>query len=413
MSDSEVPVPEEDSPELLPLGDDDEARRQEGNPSYPWNDHFFKAMSNAPDTVAGMLAIVLPPKVIASVDLDNLELLMLQLLRPSLARREADVLCDAPLRAPVRLSDGSRIAGRMIFEVEQQTYPVKNMGHRVDGYVTLIHDADLHQKSANAQAQGKTKNKRRAQAEPASHVYPVVIYSPRENRRWVREMALTDELAADPWAPLHRSEYLLADLREVSEEQIRDRTTNPSAQLLVLLLKIVPNNPHVDVDLGPWLGELEAIRRNGPRGEAEIKWILQYIRNRSETPASRVEALLPPLGPQVQEEYMSTLSMVRDEAKAEGEAAGEARGLALALMEVLVGKFGEVAEDVATEVRAASDDQLRAWLRVAGNAGTLDQVFSRPGVSRATPQAAGATPVAGKGRAGFLARWVRRWRRSS
>lgn len=122
---------------------------------------------------------------------------------------------------------------------------------------------------------------------------------------------------------------------------------------------------------------------------------------------------------------MSTLSMVRDEAKAEGRAEGRAEGelrgraeaRAEALMEVLAGKFDQVPEDVAAEVRAASDDQLRAWLRVAGNAGTLDQVFSLSGVCRTprrvTPQDAGATPVPGTGRAGFLAHWVRGWRRRS
>jgi hypothetical protein len=115
----------------------------------------------------------------------------------------------------------------------------------------------------------------------------------------------------------------------------------------------------------------------------------------------------------MQAEFMSTISMARDEANA----AARAETRVEMPLEVLAGKFGEVPEDVASEVRAATEDQLRAWARVAGNAGTLDQVFSPSGVSRgprrAAPQAAEARAVPGKGRAGFLARLVRKWRRNS
>ena len=409
MPDSEVPVPEQDAAApLLPLGDDEEARRQEGNPRYPWNDHFFRAMCNAADTVAGMLAIVLPPEVTASVDLDKTGLLMLQLLKPSLASREVDVLCETPLKAPVKLPDGSLITGSMVFDAEQQTNWVKNMGHRVNEYVTLIHDAYRHQKGAKAQGQGqgqdknnKDKEQEPEQDEPGPQIYPLVIYSNQHKKLWDSEMRVHEKLARDPWAALRRYEYLLCDLRAVSEEQIRERTSNPAAQLLVLLLKIVPGNSQVDVDLRPWRGQLEAIRRNGPRGEAEIAWILQYIRNKSETPASRVQALLAPLGPQVEEEFMSTISMVRDETRAE------------ALMEVLAARFGEVPEDVASDVRAATDQQLLAWLRVAATAGSRDEAFSRSGVSQGPRRAAEDRLVPGTGRSGFLVRFVRRWRRSS
>lgn len=323
MSVSEVPVPEEDSPAPVT-----------GPAAVAAQRDFFAEMCRTHDTLAAVLAILLPPKVTASVDLDKIRPLTLQLAEPSPAFRETDVLCEAPLKVPLRprkLSDGSLATEWMIFDAQLQATPVEDMGDRVDNSVTLIHDAYLLQKGETDQAQDNEQEE-----EKAPHVFPLVIYPGEDNKRWERVLMVPEQIVAqaEPWVPLWRNQYFLSSLQDVPEEQIRDRTASPAAQLTVLLLKIVPGSCHLDRELKPWLRQLAAIR-DRPGGEAEIACIIRYIRSNSETAASQVLALL---GPQMEEEFMSTISTARDEAKAEAHLETRAE----ALLEVLAGKFGEV-----------------------------------------------------------------------
>lgn len=384
MSDqSQIPVPDEDPTQPTPPGDDEQ--EEAGSTRFPWNDHIFRLMVT--NHIGGILRVLVPPEVAKLVDLDKIEPLALQLTKPNLSFRHTDALYEAPLL------DGS---GNVIFLLEQQSTPVQTMGERIDEYVTLIQRAYRH----------------RFGRKDAPPVYPIVLYRSRENRRWdgPNEVKVSPEFAAVAGKPLDRSGYVLANLEKISEDQIRTRTDDPAAQLTLVVLKMVPGNTDIDRDLKPWLGQWME-HRNRPGGEVETDWIFAYIRNKSETPADRVRALLAPLGPQVEEEFVSTISMARDEGIAEGRAEGEAKGRAAALMEVLAAKFRPVPEDVAEAVRAATGDQLGAWLRAAATANTFDEVFGRSG----TPDTVGrADPMPRKGRAGFLpARWVRRWRRSS
>lgn len=105
--------------------------------------------------------------------------------------------------------------------------------------------------------------------------------------------------------------------------------------------------------------------------------MISYIENISETPPSRVRALLEPLNPAWEEGYMTTIEMMRAEVGAEERAEGQAEGRAEMLMILLAARFGPVPDDVAGDVRGAGSDQLRDWLTLAATANSLDEVFPR------------------------------------
>jgi hypothetical protein len=69
---------------------------------------------------------------------------------------------------------------------------------------------------------------------------------------------------------------------------------------------------------------------------------------------------------------------VEGEAKGrvEGEAKGRVEGEAKALVKLLTAKFGGVPESVHSRIRAASVEELDAWIERVLTAPTLDAVFA-------------------------------------
>jgi len=54
---------------------------------------------------------------------------------------------------------------------------------------------------------------------------------------------------------------------------------------------------------------------------------------------------------------------------------GEAKGLAKGLEQLLEHRFGPLPDAIRDRISAASPDQLKAWLRAARTAPSLDSVF--------------------------------------
>jgi hypothetical protein len=165
---------------------------------------------------------------------------------------------------------------------------------------------------------------------------------------------------AEPYLP--RFEFLLDDLPEVGDAQLRDRGMTPEATVTLVVLKNAPRNPRVATALWHWSDQLRAVL-DQPGGVAAFKTLLKYIESVSETPASDLHDLVASLGPDAEKVYMTTADMLRAE--------GEAR----ALVKMLTVKFGPLPENVAKMVQAASADEIDAWMTRSVTAETLDEVF--------------------------------------
>jgi hypothetical protein len=86
----------------------------------------------------------------------------------------------------------------------------------------------------------------------------------------------------------------------------------------------------------------------------------------------RLRKIVARLGPEVEEDFMTTADMLR----AEGRAEGEAKGRAETLTQLLTQKFGPLPESAVAKLHAASTEQLEGWTGRVLSATTLDEIFA-------------------------------------
>jgi predicted transposase/invertase (TIGR01784 family) len=314
----------------------------------------FRRIFGVPENMASQLRAVLPPSLVGRMDLGRLTRVPASFVDEALKWRYSDLLFTAPL-------DGRDAFVYLLAEHQSSTDPL--MAFRMLRYVTRIWDHYL-------------RDHPRARQLPA--VIPLVVH--HGHGRWagpVQLLELIDLAPADRQAMqdyLPRFEFLLDDLADVDDRQLRDRELTPSALITLLLLKTAAGNPRIPAELRSWADQLRAVLDQPGGGETFIA-LLTYIELVSETPAGELRDLAASLGPDAEEAYMTTAEMLRAEGEARGEARGRAEERAEALAEVLIAKFGPLPESVTKTVRAASIDQMRSWTARAVTAETLDEVF--------------------------------------
>lgn len=104
--------------------------------------------------------------------------------------------------------------------------------------------------------------------------------------------------------------------------------------------------------------------------------VFQYIVLASETPVDRLRKVVARLGPEVEENLMTTADMLRAEGRVEGEVTGRAQGRAETLTQLLTQKFGTVPGWAVAKLHAASTEQLEGWTGQVLSATTLDEIFA-------------------------------------
>jgi predicted transposase YdaD len=323
-------------------------RRPPGGQPTP-HDAVFRQVFGVPANAVSQLRAVLPADLAARLDLGKLAPVPGSFVDEALRWRHSDLLFTAPL-------DGRDAFVYLLIEHQSSDDPL--MAFRVMRYVVRIWD----------QYERERPGARRLPA-----VIPLVVHHGR--RRWASPVQVADLIDMDPavkeaQAYLPRFEFLLDDLSDTDEEQLRDRDLTPEAEITLLLLKTALGNRQLPALLRRRSGQLRAVLGRPGGGETFIAF-LTYIELVSETPAGELRDLAASLGPDAEEAYVTTAEMLR----AEGRAEGRAEERAEALVEVLTVKFGPLPESVPKTVRAASIERMRAWTARAVAAETLDEVF--------------------------------------
>jgi predicted transposase YdaD len=111
--------------------------------------------------------------------------------------------------------------------------------------------------------------------------------------------------------------------------------------------------------------------------------VSQYIVLVSETPVDRLRKIVARLGPEVEEDFMTTADMLRAEGEAKGRAEGRAEGrtegrtegAATLLVRQLTRRFGPIPDTVRERIGTATLEQLAAWSDRVLDAPNLDDVF--------------------------------------
>lgn len=207
-------------------------------------------------------------------------------------------------------------------------------------------------------------------ADTLPFVLPIVTHANPKGSPWAACAQLADLIdidddtraELDPYLP--RLSYLLNDLTATPLEDLLARPGTPSTRILQVVLKLVPGNTRLHLELRVLEPDLRLLDQD------ELAAVLTYILSEGDTADDDVQTLVDEIGPEAKETYMTTASRLRAEGRAEGRVEGQAK----VLMQLMAEKFGPVPGRIVDAVRTASQDQLDTWTGRLLSADTLDDL---------------------------------------
>jgi hypothetical protein len=178
--------------------------------------------------------------------------------------------------------------------------------------------------------------------------------------------------AVEPYLVQFR--YLLNDLSEVSDEELRDRAMSAVAKLVSLCFKHARTSPDFLSILSRWMDVVREVAR-APNGLAALAQVLCYILQVSEhVERTELHALLArELGPHAEEAIVTAGQRLIEEGRQEGRL----QGFKEAFLQLLQQRFGnQVDSAIERRVAEAPTEQIEAWFRRVLSASTLSELFA-------------------------------------
>jgi hypothetical protein len=323
------------------------------------HDGFFRKVLSRPEDARSAVRALFPPELVARMDLDRLEVMPGSFVDEELRQQHTDVLLSTPI-------DGDDTFLYLV--MEHQSTPDLMMAWRMLCYLVGVIRRYLDE---------------RPDATQLPVVLPVVVHQGKQP--WsgpvdVREMiSIKPETAELVEEHLLRLRFRLEDIGRFDpatlQTVLRTRPFTPLAKTMLLLMRTARRNPRMDEELEDWLDVLDEVRR-APDGQEMFLVVFAYLIRVSDTPIDKLRRVIARLGPEVEEDFMTTAEMLRAEGRVEGEAKGRAEGRAETLTQLLTQKFGPLLDSAVAKLRTASIEQLEGWTGRVLSATTLDEVFA-------------------------------------
>lgn len=330
------------------------------------HDAAFKALLGKPENARGVLREIVPPAVAEAIDWQTLTSVPTNFVAPELRQQYTDLLFS------VQWNDGSELFAYILFE--HQSAPPKTrdgpMAFRLLRYQVRIWEEWLS---------------RTPEATTLLVIIPVVLYHGQQ--AWTAPRWFGDVLAVPPavrpvLAPrLIQFEYLLNDLSEISEEELRGRAYTAAVKLLALCYKHARTAPHFLTLLGQWRDVVAEVVE-APNGLAALAQLLWYILRVSEhVQREALEALLlQQVGPHTQEAIVTAGQLLIEEGRQQGLEQGREegrQGFQQVLLQLLRQRFGgQVDVGIERRVMEASLERVQEWTRRVLSATTLGELFA-------------------------------------
>ncbi|MCB9539970.1 MAG: Rpn family recombination-promoting nuclease/putative transposase [Myxococcales bacterium] len=298
----------------------------------------------------GFFRSVLPPALVARLDLSTLTLLPTNYVGRWLGQLYTDLFYG------VRFVDGGAATLYLAFEHEsseaRRLVPVRFL--RAKAYFLERWIAD------------------HPEADRVPPVIPVLLHHGRQpwpgptRYRDVVEVADADRALVEPYVTDFR--ILLVDLAATGRDEelwqhAFEQSTTALCRLTLLMLQHAPDNPGLVAlmreHLGLWQQVLEA-----PSGMDAFLAVLRYIQtvNRHVDTDEMRGFVVEVAGAEAEELVMGkTIGELKQEWQDEGREQGLAQGLARSLLKLITLRFGAPDAQTEARVRAASIEQLEAW----------------------------------------------------
>lgn len=326
------------------------------------HDSLVKALFTNLEDAASALASALPEAIAKRIDWSSLKHANLSLIDPKLREFYSDIVFTA------------NVEGHEVFLYvlhEHQSTSDRFMAFRMLRYALLLVDAFLRQHP-------------KATLLPA--VLPFVLYN--GELQWTAPISFADiiDLPEDfknlLGEHLPRFRFFLDDLSTVDDAALRARALTTMMLAGLVLLKKAPYSTDLVADLRGWVDVFRRIAA-APNGVDALRLLFEYISVTSEADPDNVREFARLIGPAAENVYMTAAEKLaeqgreegRKEGREEGREAGRKEGQADLLVRQLTLRFGQLPQDVAVRIHAASDAELALWAERVLTAPSLDEVF--------------------------------------
>ncbi len=324
------------------------------------HDALFKAVFGQPEHARGILRSIVPAAIGEAIDWRALTLCPGSFVDAALAHQHTDLLYSTRWRG------GKEALLYFLFEHQSTPPSSELMAFRLLRYQVRIWERwwAEHPKAPRLPA-----------------IVPIVLYHGEarwaEARTFEELLELPVELRAELEPYLVRCRYLLHDLSDFSEEDLRE---NVWATALAKLVAVLFRQGRVAADpsllLFRWMSALREVAA-AANGLDALAQLLRYILEVNEhATAEQLQLVLERgLGPEAQETFMTLAQQLREQGREQGLAQGREQGLAQGreqreqasralLLRLMQQRFGAALEPHHEQrLHSATLEQVEAWLQ--------------------------------------------------
>jgi hypothetical protein len=223
---------------------------------------------------------------------------------------------------------------------------------------------------------------RSPEAKALPMIIPIVMY--HGQAPWSEPRLFGDVLAVSPSVRpavepyLVQFAYLLNDLSEISDDELRARAMTAVAKLVTLCLKHARTSTGFMGILSRWMDVVREVVQ-APNGLSALAQVLCYILRVSEhVQREELRALLASkIGPETEEAIVTAGQLLIEQGFQEGERAGFQKGERATLLRQLRHRFGDqVDNQVEERVATAPIERIETWTIRMLSAATLADLFA-------------------------------------
>jgi predicted transposase/invertase (TIGR01784 family) len=319
------------------------------------HDALFKAVLGQPEHARGALRAVVPPAIAETLDWPTLAPCAGTFIDPALGERHTDVLFSAAWRG------GGEALVYLLFE--HQSTSDSRMAFRLLRYLVRIWERWL-------------ADHPRADMLPV--VIPVVLY--HDAKPWSVPVTLDalfdipDAVRAAVTPHLIRFTYLVDDLSEIPDDQLRARAMSALGRLVLACFKHARTGADIPEILGAWPDVVREVIR-APHGLEALALVMRYILlvNDHVEPEALQAFLERVAGPEAKEAIMTAGQRLIDQGIQQGIQQGERA----VLLRQLRKRFGDqVSREIEHRLAIASGEQIATWTERVLSATTLTELLA-------------------------------------
>jgi predicted transposase/invertase (TIGR01784 family) len=315
-----------------------------------------------PEHARGVLRAVVPAVVADAIDWQTLTSVPGNFVDLELGQQYTDLLFSAQWK------DGSELLAYILFEHFSAPPKTRDgpMAYRLLRYQVRIWEEWFS---------------RHPEAKTLPMIIPVVMY--HGQAPWSEPRLFGDVLAVPPAVRpavepfLVQFAYLLNDLSEISDDELRTRAMTAVAKLVTLCFKHARTRPDFMALLGRWIDVVREVVQ-APNGLAALAQVLCYVLQVSEhVERNALKALLArEIGPETEEAIVTAGQLLIEQGRQQGREEGRLR-LQELLLQLLRERFGgQVDAHVEQRIATASIEQVETWTRRVVSAATLGELFA-------------------------------------